>query len=51
MHDTSEDARDLVSKLIVYQSSDRLSAAAVSGILPLYERYADVLRGSEASIL
>ena len=49
--DASEKARDLVDKLIRYQSSDRMSAAAVHKSFLFCERYADILEGSEASIL
>ena len=49
--DASEDARDLVSKLLRYQSSDRLNAAAVRDIYLFCERYADILQGVEPSVL
>ncbi|SLM37511.1 cell division protein kinase [Lasallia pustulata] len=49
--DTSENARDLVSNLIRYQSSDRMSAAAVHGIHLICEGYANTPEGSETSIL
>ena len=49
--DTSENARDLVNKLIRYQSSDRMSAAAVCDFNLFRQGYADIPEGSETSIL
>ena len=49
--DTGDDARDLVSKLLLYQSGDRLSASQVSCQLDADSNFSLTAKGSAAAVL